>query len=171
MQTEKREQAKDYLRYTDLETVVAVVMPAYKASANILQVIEKIGSEVAQIVVVDDACPEKTGALVQSKCIDPRVTVIFNERNQGVGGAVIAGYYHAIGSGADVVVKLDSDGQMDPQFISKLIRPILQGKADYTKGNRFFTLDSLQSMPPVRIFGNARFVFHDQALHRLLEYF
>jgi dolichol-phosphate mannosyltransferase len=153
--TERREQLRESQRHTDLETIVAVVMPAYKVTKNILKVIEQIGPEVAQIIVVDDACPEHSGALVEQECPDPRVKVIFNERNQGVGGAVIAGYREAIARGAQVVVKLDSDGQMDPKFIPKLIRPIIQGKGDYTKGNRFFWLESLHSMPPVRIFGNA----------------
>ena len=153
--TERRPQLREPQRHSDLETIVAVVMPAYKVTKNILKVIEQIGPEVAQIIVVDDACPEHSGALVERECTDARVKVIFNEKNQGVGGAVIAGYREAIARAAQIVVKLDSDGQMDPKFIPKLIRPIVQGKADYTKGNRFFWLESLHSMPPVRIFGNA----------------
>src|SRR5690606_23713788 len=57
--------------------------------------------------------------------------------------------------GADVVVKMDGDGQMDPVYLDNLIAPILAGQADYTKGNRFFDLETLRSMPTIRIFGNA----------------
>jgi glycosyltransferase involved in cell wall biosynthesis len=73
----------------------------------------------------------------------------------GVGGAVKTGYKAALKSGADVIVKLDGDGQMDPSLISELVAPIVEGKADYSKGNRFDTLEGLKEMPKIRIFGNA----------------
>jgi glycosyltransferase involved in cell wall biosynthesis len=73
----------------------------------------------------------------------------------GVGGAVIAGYRRAIEDGLDVVVKVDGDGQMAPELIPALVTPILLGEADYTKGNRFFNPEDLQSMPLVRLLGNA----------------
>lgn len=135
--------------------VVAVVIPAYKVSRYVLDVICRIGPEVSKIYVVDDACPEESGRHVERECNDPRVTVVFNTVNSGVGGAMIAGYKRAIADGVDIVVKVDGDGQMDPRFIPLLIRPILKGRADYAKGNRFFTLESVQPMPPVRIMGNA----------------
>ena len=60
--------------------------------------------------------------------------------NQGVGGAVLTGYRRALEQGFGVVVKVDGNGQMDPSYIPALIQPILDGRADYTKGNRFFDL-------------------------------
>jgi glycosyltransferase involved in cell wall biosynthesis len=134
---------------------VAVVIPCYKVSAHILGVIQDIGSEVDTIFIVDDYCPEKSGALVESVCVDSRVRVIYHETNQGVGGAVLTGYSAAIEAGADVIVKIDGDGQMDPSLIPNLIEPILAGEADYTKGNRFFDLEEIRAMPKIRIFGNA----------------
>ena len=134
---------------------IAVVIPCYKVSAHILGVIQKIGSEVDTIFVVDDCCPEKSGALVESDCADPRVRVIFHPINQGVGGAVMSGYRAATAGGADVIVKVDGDGQMDPGLISAFIAPIIAGEADYTKGNRFFNLEEIQAMPKNRLFGNA----------------
>jgi len=53
------------------------------------------------------------------------------------------------------MIKLDGDGQMDPRLIKDLIRPILDGRADYAKGNRFFNVEGLRSMPRVRLLGNA----------------
>jgi glycosyltransferase involved in cell wall biosynthesis len=81
--------------------------------------------------------------------------VLFHDVNQGVGGAVITGYRKALVDGADIVVKLDGDGQMDPALIGKIIAPIADGSADYVKGNRFFDLESLSEMPAIRLFGNA----------------
>ena len=75
--------------------------------------------------------------------------------NLGVGGAVIAGYRQALADGATIVVKLDGDGQMDPSILMEFITPIIDGEADYTKGNRFYNLEEINKMPPMRIFGNA----------------
>ena len=133
---------------------VFVVIPAFKVSAHIFEVVSKIGPEVSRIVVVDDGCPENSGEIVLQSISDPRVEVIFHKENQGVGGAMITGYKHAVLEGAEIVVKLDGDGQMDSSLISKLILPIKLEKADYTKGNRFSDLESISQMPKDRIFGN-----------------
>jgi len=114
---------------------------------------------VSRIYVVDDKCPDQSGALVRQQCRDPRVTVIFNEINLGVGGAVMAGYLRAEKDGCDIIVKMDGDGQMDPEILPRLVAPIAAGEADYTKGNRFYDLAQIGKMPPIRIFGNAALSF------------
>jgi glycosyltransferase involved in cell wall biosynthesis len=133
---------------------IAVVIPAYRVTAHILEVVGEIGKEVSQIFVVDDACPEGSGSLVAEKCTDNRVSVLTHLENQGVGGAVVTGYRAALEAGADIVVKIDGDGQMNPAMITDLIRPIVDGNADYTKGNRFDSLVGLREMPGVRVLGN-----------------
>ncbi|HEX8601197.1 MAG TPA: glycosyltransferase family 2 protein [Pseudoduganella sp.] len=135
--------------------VIAVVIPSYRVTRHILDVIARMGPEVTRIFVVDDKCPDGSGAFVQSHCTDPRVTVLFHEENQGVGGAVMTGYRAAIDAGCDIMVKVDGDGQMDPALIPDFIAPIQAGQADYTKGNRFFDLEQIRQMPSVRLFGNA----------------
>jgi dolichol-phosphate mannosyltransferase len=67
----------------------------------------------------------------------------------------MTGYEAALSDGADILVKIDGDGQMPPELIGRFIAPILDGAADYTKGNRFYDLANLRSMPPLRLFGNA----------------
>lgn len=134
---------------------IAVVIPSYKVKRHILDVIASIGSEVGRIYVVDDCCPDGSGDFVREHCGDPRVTVLQHEVNQGVGGAVMTGYTAAIADGAKVIVKVDGDGQMDARLIPDFAMPILAGEADYTKGNRFYDLEQLRSMPPMRLFGNA----------------
>ena len=146
------EKNRHYLGMNQLK--VTVVLPTYKASAHILEVLSNIGPEVWKIIVVDDGCPENSGQLVSEKISDHRVEVIFHEKNMGVGAAMISGYRKALASGADVVVKMDGDGQMDPSSIASLITPIHSGLADYTKGNRFSNLESVSQMPKNRIFGN-----------------
>ena len=134
---------------------IAVVVPCYRVSAQVLGVIERIGPSVALIYAVDDACPEHTGDRIRRECGDARVHVLHHPVNQGVGGATITGYRAALADGADVVVKLDGDGQMDPAAIDRLVMPILAGHADYTKGNRFHELEFLRTMPRLRLLGNS----------------
>lgn len=134
---------------------IAVVIPAFKCKKHILNVIQKIGSEVKKIYVIDDACPEYTGDYVKQNCQDKRVQVILHQLNQGVGGAVVTGYQQAMSDGSEIVVKIDGDDQMDPSLLKFFVAPILAGKADYTKGNRFGSIEAVQKMPRVRIFGNA----------------
>lgn len=101
--------------------------------------------------------------MVVSRTGDPRVRLIHHERNEGVGGATITGYRCAREAGADVIVKIDGDGQMDPSQIDKLVAPILAGEADYTKGNRFIHVRALRRMPLGRRIGNLGLSFMTKA--------
>jgi len=138
-----------------MKAKIAVVIPCYRSLSHVLDVISRIGPEVSLIVAVDDACPIGTGAHIEQNCSDARVVVVRNETNLGVGGAVVRGYRTALDRCADIVVKIDSDGQMDPALLTRIVHPIVEGLADYTKGNRFFNVDDVRSMPAIRIFGNA----------------
>lgn len=133
---------------------IAVVIPCYKVVKHIQDVIAQIGPEVDRIYCVDDACPEHSGDHIEQFVVDPRVRVVRNPLNLGVGGAVMNGYRHAIADGATVIVKIDGDGQMDAGLIDTFVRPILSGEADYTKGNRFFDLQEIKQMPLLRRVGN-----------------
>lgn len=138
---------------------IAVVLPCYKSRDHVLGVIAGIGPEAFLIVAVDDACPMGTGRHIRETCEDPRVVVVDNPTNLGVGAATMHGYRIALERGADIVVKMDSDGQMDPGLLPDIVHPVIAGLADYAKGNRFFDVDGLVAMPRVRLFGNAGLSF------------
>ncbi len=138
-----------------VSTRIAVVIPCYRVRDHILDVLSKVDRSVRVIYVVDDKCPENTGRFVSERNTDPRVRVIFNEVNQGVGGAVMKGFAAALQDGMEIVVKIDGDGQMDPAYIPHFVMPIIEEKADFTKGNRFFYLEDIRSMPAIRLLGNA----------------
>jgi dolichol-phosphate mannosyltransferase len=138
---------------------IVVVVPCYRVVPAVLEVLGRIGPEIERIYCIDDACPVGSGRHIQEHCRDPRVKVVRHERNQGVGGATITGFKLALQDGADIVVKLDGDGQMDPALIPRLINPILAGRADYCKGNRFFNMESVHAMPWGRLAGNAALSF------------
>lgn len=132
-----------------------VVIPCYRVTGHIVGVLSGLPSWIRGVVCVDDACPDRSGDFIEANVSDPRVQVLRLPENRGVGGATLAGYGHALAQGARILVKIDGDGQMDPEYLPQLVAPILLGEADYTKGNRFTTMQHLQAMPGVRTFGNA----------------
>jgi len=145
-----------------VEATVAVVIPAYKVAEHIAGVIREMPPLVKHIIVVDDASPDGSGERAAGVG-DPRVEVIRHERNAGVGGAMLTGYRRAAELGADVVVKMDGDGQMDPTYLAAIIEPVLAGEADYAKGNRFVHLSALRRMPLRRRIGNLGLSFMTKA--------
>jgi glycosyltransferase involved in cell wall biosynthesis len=138
---------------------IAVVIPCYKVTNFIVNVIARIGPEVEIIYAVDDCCPEGSGDFIESHVTDSRIRLLRNPVNKGVGGAVMTGYRQALKDGVDIVIKVDGDGQMDPALIPLFISPLAAGEADYAKGNRFFSASAVRSMPRMRLFGNAMLSF------------
>lgn len=134
---------------------IAVVIPAFRVADHIISVVESIPPFVYRIYVIDDACPNQSGKIVEQACKESRIRVLYHQENQGVGGATMTGYQAAIDDDMDVIVKIDGDGQMDALLIAEFVMPILAGEADYVKGNRFFNLEELRAMPGIRLFGNA----------------
>lgn len=137
----------------------AVVIPCYKVSQKIIGVLNKIPHYVDHIIVVDDGCPEQTASVVRNNFSDPRLVLLEHKKNLGVGAAMQTGYRKALDLNCDIVVKVDGDGQMDPNLIEVLIQPIVLSDADYVKGNRFYFFDSLKTMPFARLFGNSALSF------------
>jgi len=134
---------------------IAVIIPCYKVRQHIAALIGKIGPEVSAIYCIDDACPDRSGAYIEENINDSRLRVLFHEENQGVGGAVLTGFKQAEADGNRIAVKLDGDGQMNPAILLKFTNVIVEGKADYTKGNRFYNPSHLRAMPKGRLIGNA----------------
>lgn len=132
---------------------IAIVIPAYRAAGTIVGVLAKIPAEVQHVVVVDDASPDSLQDVL-AEITDPRVLVLRHESNRGVGGAMKTGFQAALALGAEVVVKVDADGQMDPTMIPEFVEPIVRGDADVTRGNRFAYLGAIRRMPFWRRLGN-----------------
>lgn len=131
---------------------ISVVIPTYKVSNQIVDVVDSIPSFIDYIIIIDDKCPNESYKLVLEK---EKVFVINHSDNQGVGGAIISGYKKAIELGSNIIVKVDGDGQMESKYIESLILPIINNQADYTKGNRFNDFNALKDMPKIRLFGNS----------------
>ena len=136
-----------------------VVIPCYNVSEHIPEVIANIDSTISGIVAVNDASRDSTSNVLETLKSDKRLHIIENEINLGVGGSTKRGFEFAFSRGATIVVKLDGDGQMDPELIADLVAPILSGRADYVKGNRFINIDQVFSMPKIRLIGNIALSF------------
>jgi glycosyltransferase involved in cell wall biosynthesis len=137
---------------------ITTVVPAYNESRHIAQVIRTMPEFVDAIIVVDD-CSQDDSLKSAVETGDPRLTALKTPQNQGVGGAMGLGYRRAMEMGADIVVKMDADGQMDPDYLSHLLDALIDEGYDYSKGNRFLASESLVFMPKHRIFGNVVLTF------------
>ena len=143
---------------------IAAVIPCYRVEREISSVLTSLPSYLTHVIVVDDASPDGTFKLVtQFAERDRRILLIRHEKNEGVGGAMITGFRKALELDAQVVVKIDGDGQMDTTYLPDLILPLLQGRADYSKGNRFRDFEALQAMPLIRRMGNMALAFLSKA--------
>jgi glycosyltransferase involved in cell wall biosynthesis len=146
------------------EYCIAAVIPCYRVEREIASVLQTIPPYIKHIIVVDDASPDSTADLVTASAKeDGRLLLIRHPSNLGVGGAMVTGYRKALELGAQISVKIDGDGQMDMNHLPRLLEPLIAGKADYTKGNRFRDFRSLQKMPLLRRIGNMGLGFLSKA--------
>ena len=136
---------------------VSVVVPAYNEETQITRVIETMPDFIDQIVIIDDCSPDRTSEVVQAHPLTSsgRVHLIRHEKNQGVGGAIATGYKWSRDNKFEIAVVMAGDGQMDPEDLPEILDPIVDGEADYTKGNRLVTGEAFRKIPKVRFFGNS----------------
>jgi glycosyltransferase involved in cell wall biosynthesis len=137
---------------------IAVVVPAFNVADHIVAVLDGLPDYIDDIVVVDDASSDETSRLVR-ELNSSRVHLICHGTNQGVGGAMASGLRLAMDRGADIIVKMDGDGQMDPEYLPALMDPIAIEGIQYTKGNRFLLDGQLRRMPLLRLGGNFGLTF------------
>lgn len=152
---------------------VAVVIPAYDEEGFVGDVIETVPEFVDRVYAIDDRSTDGTWDEIcdaaekvngtrrkapmtdGGQTFEKRVVPMRMDRNSGVGGTVKTGYRRAMGDGIDVIVVMDGDGQHDPNYLDRLIDPIADGRADYTKGNRLLYRDYRDGMSAWRFFGNS----------------
>lgn len=132
---------------------LAVVVPAYNEADRIAATLAGIPDYVDLVIVVDDASQDATADRAEESGRE-NLCVLRHPHNRGVGAAISSGYRLALGRGCDVAVVMAGDGQMDPADLPALLRPIVRGEADYSKGNRFAHAEILLAMPKLRLLGN-----------------
>lgn len=137
---------------------VAIVIPAYNEERLVEGVLGDAPEYVDYVIVVDDCSTDQTAHVVRNYR-DGRVSLLNTGSNQGVGGATMIGYARALELDCELIVKMDGDGQMPPEHLSKLLDMIIDQGYDYAKGNRFLAGESLHTMPRHRLFGNVVLTF------------
>lgn len=139
---------------------IAVVVPAYNEEELIGEVLDGIPDYVAKVYAVDDGSTDATGEIIEDYSRhDPRIVPIHHDPNRGVGAAITSGYKRAIEDGMDIAAVMAGDNQMDPAYLPALLDPIVEGRADYTKGNRLINEAYRKGMPAWRSFGNSILTF------------
>ncbi|MFC1862253.1 glycosyltransferase family 2 protein [Chloroflexota bacterium] len=132
---------------------ISIVIPVYNEEDFIVSVINNVPNFVDRIYIVDDGSPDRTVGIVKT-LNHSLVTLIQHETNHGPGAALSTGYQAALEDNMDIVVKIDGDDQMPSDQIENLIMPIVEGKVDYTKGDRLSSSQHRRGMPRFRLFGN-----------------
>lgn len=133
---------------------LCLVIPAHNEEKLIIPTIEGAPSIIERIYVIDDKSDDRTVEVVKA-CTDKRVVLLTHDTVQGPGGAIITGYKKAIEDNFDIAVVCGGDNQMPLEQIPQLVDPLIDGKADYAKGNRFMEGgEKLSDMPFTRVFGN-----------------
>jgi dolichol-phosphate mannosyltransferase len=136
-------------RSEDPPVRIAAIVPTFLAQATIRAVVEQALKVADLVIVVDDACPERSSDLVADR---ERVIVIRHKVN----GATKTGIREALRRGAEFIVKIDADDQMDVSYVPSMIDLMDRyAEIDMVKGNRFADAATLRTMPPARLVGNA----------------
>lgn len=139
-----------------MEKSIAVVIPAHNEEVLIEKTLRSIPDFVDRVIVVDDASTDRTPDIVKAIAKeDPRIELIEHVMNQGVGGAIVTGYKRARDQEMDATAVMAGDAQMDPDDLSRIVEPVAEGSADYTKGNRLFYGDAWNMIPHHRYLGNS----------------
>jgi hypothetical protein len=116
---------------------ILIVVPAYDEEGGIQGVLRRVPDEVlgheVKTVVVDDGSADATAAIARAE----GVPVVTHVVNRGQGDALRTGFAIAQTERSQVVVNLDADGQYKPEELDRLVKPIMEGKADFVLGSRF----------------------------------
>jgi len=116
--------------------MISVVIPVYNEATTVKELIARVQSVPIdkEIIIVDDGSSDGTRDVLRGLQGQARLTILFHEKNQGKGAALRTAFQQVKG---DIVVIQDADLEYDPQEYGKLIKPILDGKADVVYGSRF----------------------------------
>ena len=140
---------------------IGIVIPAFNEANQITKVVNGVPKYVDHIVIIDDKSTDSTSQIAANLCKknSSKIILIKHKKNMGVGGAIATGYLWCRDHHIDIAVVMAGDGQMNPSDLPGLLSPLIEDRADYTKGNRLVTKGSFQKIPKIRFFGNATLSF------------
>ena len=135
---------------------IAIVVPCHNEQSQIKLVVDGIPDYIDKIVIIDDKSSDETVHIIKKlKNGNDKIISIFHDKNQGVGAAIASGYKWSRDNNIDVAAVMAGDNQMDPRDLPNILDPVVNGEADYSKGNRLFTGQAYKKIPKLRYFGNS----------------
>ncbi len=134
---------------------LAVIIPALNEEKLIKSTLSGIPEYVDKIIVIDDFSTDKTVDMIMELAKqDKRIELIRHEKTHGAGGAIISGFKIALlDEAVELISIMDGDDQMRPKHLPELLNPIVEGKTEFTKGNRLKP-SHWKGMSKFRLFGN-----------------
>ena len=122
---------------------VLIIIPAYNEEKSIERVVENLINNYPQYdyLIVNDGSTDRTEEI----CREKNYNFVTLPVNLGIGGGVQTGYMYAVKNDYDIAIQTDGDGQHNPEYIEKLIEPIVKGEADMTIGSRFIEKEGFQT--------------------------
>lgn len=134
---------------------ISVSVPAYQEEKLIKDTLKGIPKFIDKIVVVNDGSTDKTKEeVLEVKKKDKRIIFINSDKNEGVGASILKAHEEGVRLGADILVVMAGDDQMNPKDLPNILDYIIEEDYDYVKGNRFFHKEELKKMPKFRLLGN-----------------
>lgn len=138
---------------------ISLVIPAYNEARLIKPTLEAVPEIIDRVYVVDDCSPDNQNEVILACAAkDNRIELVKHEVNQGPGGSIVTGYRKSSADGFDIAVVVGGDNQMPLNELEHFLNPLVEGKADYAKGNRFLLErinDTMDRMPLIRLIGNS----------------
>jgi glycosyltransferase involved in cell wall biosynthesis len=146
------------VRQSHMKTL-SVVIPAYNEENTLETVVQSVLEHAPadirkEVVIVDDGSTDGTRKLLERLATNPDCRIILHSHNRGKGAALRTGFAHASG---DFILVQDADLEYDPRDYTRLLEPLLSGRADMVYGSRFI------SNEPTRVL-----YFHHYAGNRLI---
>jgi glycosyltransferase involved in cell wall biosynthesis len=143
------------LRPQALGLRLLVCIPALDEERTVGDVVRRVprtipGVAEVDILVIDDGSRDATSR----QALDAGARVLRHRATRGVGAAFHSALSEGIETGADLVVSIDADGQLDPADIPALVAPVVEGRADFTSASRFLDPALTPEMPRLKRLGN-----------------
>ena len=136
--------------------MLSLVIPCFNEETQIKTVVDNLPEYVDNIVIIDDKSTDNTVNIIKElKNNNEKITAILHEKNKGVGAAISSGYKWSRDNNIDVAVVMAGDNQMDPKDLPEILNPVVNGHADYSKGNRLFSGEAYEKIPTIRYLGNS----------------
>ncbi len=133
--------------------MISIIIPTYNESKNITDLVMRIKKslfEKYELIIVDDASPDGTGAIAENLAKDHPIKILHRDKKLGLASAVLDGFKVASG---ELLCVIDSDLSHPPEIIPLLIKDLEMHDADIIVASRFIKGGGIENWPKIRLLG------------------